>query len=161
MKAVVWVLTLNDAGAEHFKTLVLVLEVRTQRHEKLKPFKTNQTQRERDSVTLTQPWLPKKKKKKPNSNGFSSGYRFPFSFILVSPPPPKKTHNLLINWELNWIELNFRWTELNYVVAGLSTVIPKGLEFSRPPIKLLMVTHTTVPLTFYCLICNCNVILIA
>ena len=58
------------------------------------------------------------------------------------------------------IELNFRWTELNYVVARLSTVIPKDLVFSRPPIKLLMVTHTTVPLTFYWFICNCNVILI-
>ena len=46
------------------------------------------------------------------------------------------------------------------MVARLSTVIPKALVFSRPPIKLLMVTHPTVPLTFYCFICNCNVILI-
>ena len=94
MKAVVLVLKLNDAVAEHFKTLVLVFEVRTQRHEKLKPFKTI-TRRERDSVTLTQPWLPNKKKKKPNSNGFSSGYRFPFSFILIFFLPKKKKKTII------------------------------------------------------------------
>ena len=53
MKAAALVFKLNDAVAKHFKTLVLVSEVRTQRHEKLKPFKTNQTERERVSHTHT------------------------------------------------------------------------------------------------------------
>ena len=102
VKAVVWVLKLNDAVAEHFKTLVLVFEVRTQRHKKLKPFKTNQTERERVSHTHTA-MATQQEEEEAKLERFLQWLQVSIFLYsrLLPPKKKKKNYNLLINWELN------------------------------------------------------------
>lgn len=104
MKAAALVFKLNDAVAVHFKTLVLVFEVRTQRHEKLKPFKTNRTQRERERVSHTHTAMAtQQEEEEAKLERFLQWLQVSIFLYsrLLPPKKKKKNYNLLINWELN------------------------------------------------------------